>query len=545
MISFKNFIVESSSHILRGELGISKHLHDFLWHLTSPNPHGSDHEEGKDYYHGVVPLHEDIDNKEFLEFIFEGNVIGHPKLKSMGVPYAGTEGAYHPHNIVREGIKKEILSRQQHNKENEERVKAGEKPKPYPSIRQRISDGFHAALNNNEDAKERKRKAKESVEHFRQYMHEHGGHAKGNKLEFMGQNGKTASSSGDGRNTIGASLAPHTVGTSDPYGQVKCPGHHFDNCPNASSECKENCLGLTAGGNRQYPEAALRAKVIRQRYLMEHPEHAARVMSHEISENEKWTSNHHTIHDKDGSIVGYQNKKSGKVKSEVKHMTHDEVKQKLDNGELHKRNIESGVRLNVTSDLKWHKFGGGALMKKHPNTHFYDYTKNVSSTKDDLPSNYSLALSHTGDNHPESNSHHVVDHLRNGGVVAMVHHRGKNSPTPKRVKVIGSKEGEDEWHVANGDNDDNIDHRHDAAADHHNKIADEHEAAGNRVEAEKHRKIAQEYKTKKRGVVSGLELKGVTNDAAGNFANKVDKDGTIWIHDHPHKKYGQTLPMHK
>jgi hypothetical protein len=48
-----------------------------------------------------------------------------------------------------------------------------------------------------------------------------------------------------------------------------------------------------------------------------------------------------------------------------------------------------------------------------------------------------------------------------------------------------------------------------------------------------------------RGVVSGLQLKGVTNESAGNFANHVDEHGTIWIHDH---KHGQgphkTIPIH-
>jgi hypothetical protein len=58
-------------------------------------------------------------------------------------------------------------------------------------------------------------------------------------------------------------------------------------CPNASKECRENCLGLKAGGNRQFPFAALRSKILRTQFLHEHPEEAARLMHHEITQNEK------------------------------------------------------------------------------------------------------------------------------------------------------------------------------------------------------------------------------------------------------------------
>lgn len=536
MLSFKKFLTESLEGELKGEGGLPKSLHDFFWHLSAPSLHVDGYDHGPDYHHGQVNIHEGFD-QEGLEFLGEG------------VPQGVTptvDTPYHPHDIIRAGIRKEIENRRKHNEENEERKSRGEEVKPYPSIRERISQGFHAAFPPGESKAEKLKKGKEARKHFHAFMAKEGNHKEGSNLQFMGQNGKTASSAGDGRNTIGISLAPHTVGTSDPAGRVKCPGHHVDSCPNASSECKKNCLGLTAGGNIQYPNAALRSKVLRQRYLMEHPEHAARLISHEIGENEKWTGDHETIHDKSGKILGYRKKKDGKITSEhkvdyvdakgkvSKKLEHPDVMaKKIESGEYHTRNIESGVRLNVTSDYKWHKFGDGKLFHAHPKTKFYDYTKNVSSTHEDLPSNYKLALSHTGDNHAESNSHHVVNHLRNGGVAAMVYKRGKGVPQPKRVKVIGSKEGHDEWHVADGDSDDNIDHRHAAAAEHHEKQAEHHESLGNHDEARKHKALADEYRNGKRGVVSGLELKGVSNEKAGKFANDVDKDGTIWLHEHP------------
>jgi len=547
MLSFKSFLVENCEGELHGELGIPKQVHDLLWNLTAP---GLEHNNGEktepDYKYGKVELHEDF---------FEGDL----SILIEGVPKGMTptsEDAYHPHDIIRAGIRKEIENRKQHNSENLDRQKNGEESKPYPSIRERISSGFHKAFPEGESKEEKIKKGKESRKHFQEYMSKEGGHAKKNNLQFMSQNGKTASSAEVGRNTVGVSLAPHTIGTKDPAGKLKCPGHHVDSCPNATKECKENCLGLTAGGNRQYPEASLRSKVLRQRYLMEHPEHAARLISHEIGENEKFADEHHTIHNKEGGIEGYKNKKTGKIKTEGKHSP-EELKSKLESGEHHTRPIESGVRMNVTSDYKWHKFGGGKLFKAHPKTQFYDYTKNVSSTKDELPENYKLALSHTGDNHSESNSHHVINHLRRGGVSAMVYQRGKDHPHPQRVKVIGSKEGEDEWHVANGDNDDNIDHRHEAAAVHHESKAEEHKNLADKAEGEvrgahlreaaKHTDLADQYRRRKKGVVSGLELKGVTNDKAGKFANKVDKHGTIWLHEHPHPEHQGdhiNVPMH-
>ena len=123
------------------------------------------------------------------------------------------------------------------------------------------------------------------------------------------------------------------------------------------------------------------------------------------------------------------------------------------------------------------------------------YTKIASRLKKKLPSNYSLALSHTGTEHAESNDKHVIDALENGHVVAMVHQRSKVTPT--HVEDVKT---EKRYPVVNGDNDDNV--------------YDRHRMAGI---------------PKSQGVVSGLKLKGVSNKQAGFFANKVDPDGIIRI----------------
>jgi len=498
---FKDFLTEKSiardvenENLENSE--IPTVLHNHLWHLSSPMMGET--------------------SSQFVES--EEN-----SLTSTDVLMVeSTSVAKHPNEIIRNGLAAE------------EKINADAGGKA-PSIRARIKAGFHAAIPEGETPDVTKQKAKESQQHFRNFMHTEGGHAKNNTLSLLSQNGKTASSAGAGRNTVGLSLAPHALGsvTSDKVvpdgGKIK---GHFDTCPSASSECRKNCLGITAGGNRQYPENSLRSKVLRQRYVVEHPEHTARLLSKEISDNEKWSASNETIHDKSGAIVGHVHKKTGKIDSATKDLSKEAIGAKLKTGEFERRPIESGVRLNVTSDLQHHNLHPAAFFERHKATKFYDYTKNTGTTNDTLPHNYTIGLSHTGDNHAESNSSAVIKHLSKGGISAMVYKRGKDQPKPKRVKVVGSNEGEHEWEVVDGDSDDNLDQRHVAAAKIHlAKETNPEQKTMHLQNAEKHAKIADEYMTRKRGIVSGLELKGVKNDAAGNFANTVDHTGTIWLHD--------------
>lgn len=670
MQSFSSFLTESSQqneeeHEFNDisdpvQFGMPKALHDFLWHLTAPNWDGRG--EGPEYSakrpEGKLPLIESVtifhnSSKYIIEAASASEKINadsstpdkdadeykHPLLATD--EKHDLDNPHHPLNIVRRGIDEENKKIKTHN-DVTDAIRARNKAKgfkgdamdirhpdyehetsDYQKPKQRVSSGVDAAFKEKEiedsdtsSAKEkaeakatRLKKAEESSKHYRAFMTREGGASKTNKMNMLSQNGKTAKSKTVGRNTVGLALAPHTIGTVDPTGKhVIAAGHSNDNnaCPKATESCSKNCLGLVAGGNRQYPVNSLKAKVLRQRYLTEHPEHAARLISHEIGENEKYADEHETIHGNDGKIVGTRNKKSGKVVANIgagdesvpkkltlppKHV-HDETKSAEENATLkaqklkdreaakpavkenqqtrmvakakltkqlhadiihhtknntdkyHARPIESGARLNVTSDLEWHKMGHGKIMKHHPKTELYDYTKNHHvAMSNDLPKNYHVAFSHTGDKHDESNSGDAVKVLHKGGVLAMVYHRGKDVPKPKRVKVIGSKEGEHEWHVADGDSDDNIDQRHEAAAQHHEELSEKHKTLAKTATtsdkkeehsnaAASHKKLAHEYRTKQHGVVSGLRLKGVKNEDVGAFANPVDKDGTIWIHNH-------------
>lgn len=362
-------------------------------------------------------------------------------------------------------------------------IAKGQDSQPQGNLWQHLRKGFAQAFPDNEDPKVTKQKAQEARKHFRNFMTDRGGHSPNNNLQLTSENGKTALSSGEGVQTIGLALTPH-----------KSHGYDTDFCPNASSECRENCLGFTAGGNKQYPEDAFRGKLLRTQYLAEHPEHAARLMSHEISENEKWSNDHHSVHNEKGEFIGYKNKKTGKISASGKGETPENIQQKLESNEYSTRNIKPGFRGNVTSDLPWEKLMPRKFFDRHSNTQFYDYTKNHSRVgHKDLPPNYSLALSHTGTGHAESNDEHAINALRNGNVVALVHQKSKVTPTHVENVETGER-----WRIANGDNDDNVYDRQ-----------------------------TKEEKEKGIGVVSGLKLKGVKNEAAGVFANKVDPDGII------------------
>lgn len=372
---------------------------------------------------------------------------------------------------------------------------------PSGNLFHHIKNGFHAAFPEGESPEQTTAKAKEAQKHFRNWMTERGGHAENNQMSLTGDNGKTRLSTGVGMATIGVSLAPHSSSGL----------HKFDVCPKASSECRKGCLGFTAGGNKQYPETAFRAKLLRTQYVAEHPENAARLMSHELKQHEDWTSNHKTVHDHQGNIIGYQHKQTGEVTSELPVKAKDaagkkaeraanvqRIKDGIASKEYKTNDIASGFRGNVTSDLPLERLMPSKFFERHKNTQFYDYTKVAGRLNKKLPENYSLALSHTGTGHAESNDKEVIKHLENGGVVAMVHQKSKVTPTHVEDVQTGRR-----WKIVDGDSDDNV--------------FDRHRSAGI---------------DKSEGVVSGLKLKGIKNEAAGHFANKVDDDGVIRI-NHP------------
>jgi hypothetical protein len=323
-------------------------------------------------------------------------------------------------------------------------IKKGNRELPDENLHKRIHAGFSQALEEMKTEKPEvtQQKAKEARKAYEDFAKSRGFKSGGNMLI---ENGKTKKSSGEGVHTKGLSLAPHSAsGLKD-----------FDVCPRASKECRANCLGTEAGGNRQFPDSALASKVLKTHFLALHPHHAARLLDHEIGQHVK---------------------------------------------DAEKNGMKAGVRLNVTSDIPYEKFAKH-LFERHPTAQFYDYTKIhkrvMDQSKEGHPSNYHLTLSHTGTGHAESNDNHAINALNHGHVVAMVYQRGKGVPEPTHVKDVktGTK-----YPIANGDDDDNT--------------FDRHETLG---------------VSNRQGVVSGLRLKGVKNEDAGHFANKVDPDGVIRI----------------
>jgi hypothetical protein len=156
--------------------------------------------------------------------------------------------------------------------------------------------GFHKAFNVNpdtgeegpeDDEKTHQAKVQTSYKHFNQFLHRRGGMSATGKNKMFTSNGKTESSkdaplkdnagkSYKGVKTVGLSLSP-----------ANASGYHHNLCPKATGECTGACLGTHAGGNKQFPYTTARAKLLRTQYIHEHPEHAARIMHHELTHNEK------------------------------------------------------------------------------------------------------------------------------------------------------------------------------------------------------------------------------------------------------------------
>ena len=428
---------------------------DFLEHLCSPVIHPLHMPSGaediyEEYEFRAPLLFEDgsLTYNQLLELIMLTEAGEFPILNNIKPPPTKKQKEQdHLKQITKKGV--DLLNR--HNKGKH--------------AFQHMKKEFHRAFNVNHETGEEgpdddkatwNSKVKKAQNHFNHFMHKRGALTKGGKHKLFTANGKTEASKDaplkheDGKEykgviTKGLSMSP--AGAS---------GYHHNLCPCRTKECEKSCLGTEAGGNKLFPYAAGKAKLVRTQYVHEHPHHAAVLMSHELGHNEKAAK---------------------------------------------KKGYKAGARLNVTSDIPYEHLMPKKFFNKHKDTQFYDYTKQHGRIgKDKVPSNYHLTLSHTGSNHDESNDKHVINHLRNGGVVAMVHRRtgSKGSVPPHTVR---NRETGESWKVHAGDNNDNtfehIDER-----------------------------------KKKQGVVRSLKLKGVNSKKAGNFANRVDHNGVIWVGKH-------------
>jgi hypothetical protein len=276
------------------------------------------------------------------------------------------------------------------------------------NLHKRIGLGMRSELAKmeKETPQESREKLKQSKQVLRDFARSRGLKA-GTAPKMLRGNMKTEKSSGEGVLTTGLNLAPHATSGLN----------NFDVCPNASQECRANCLGTTAGGNKQYPDTALSSKILRTHFIAAHPEHAVRLIDSEISA--------HTRKAKRMRMI-------------------------------------PGVRLNITSDIAW-EHHAPQLFTRHPKVQFYDYTKSPNRVMKHLdpksghPKNYHLTLSHTGTGHSESNDKDVGRVLRAGGVVASVFKRGQGRKLP--THVIDHSTGK-KYPVVNGDEDDNTFDRH-------------------------------------------------------------------------------------
>lgn len=354
MFSFKQFITEAMEE---SDLpGVPKPLHDFLFHLSGPSDETI---SGKSLKEEFEQLSEEVDVDK----------VAH---KSMNLPK--TRG------MIEKANADPVLKNASHK-----------------TMGSKLRDTFNDM--EKEEPHVAKAKLAESKKVFKEFAQ-----SRGYKTapKILNENGKTRKSTGENVHTKGLALAPHATGGL----------HKFDVCPRASKECRANCLGTESGGNRQYPDTALSSKVLKTHFIAKHPEHAARILDHEIGQ-----------HAKSATAKGYK----------------------------------PGVRLNVTSDISW-EHHAPQLFSRHPGVQFYDYTKmhnRVGHPK--LPENYHLTLSHTGTGHAESNDHHAIKALENGHTVAMVYGKNKHTPTPTHVEDVKSGR---RYPIIGGDKDDNTFDRH-------------------------------------------------------------------------------------
>jgi len=231
--------------------------------------------------------------------------------------------------------------------------------------------------------------------------------------------------------------------------------HGINTCPKASTECKSACLAHTSGAMAR-AKATQDAKKRKTDALFKSPEDMAIALHHHISKEEKAAK-------KDGTY-------------------------------------SYSARMNTTSDIPQSVYHG--LRKAHPDTQFYDYTKehkqvlhNLKHKDEPGHNNLHLTFSSTGVHHDESNWHHCREVLKAGGNVAMVS-RSKNAIKGKEQTAknqlphtVHDHDTGEKWPTLDGDG-----RSHDLAGHGDARFLD------------------------KPGHIAMLHLKGVNPKKAGNFS---------------------------
>lgn len=245
-------------------------------------------------------------------------------------------------------------------------------------------------------------------------------------------------------------------------------------CAKATTECEASCLGTTAGLNANL--SAINSKISKNHFFVQHPEHAAHLVHSELLR-----------HIDDVAEVNAERKANGDAP------------------------MDAGARFNVVSDYHMTKHMAGIVdhvtryaAAKGVKFVARDYTKHderLLKPEPGRPSNYHMALSHTGTGHDESNDGAVSRALEGGHTVAAVIHGDATHFYDHRTGR--------HYPIVDGDSDDFIERRH--------------AEVGHTVDRDENGlQIGRNAAGQKEGVVSALRVKGSSNaakEAAGDFVS--------------------------
>jgi len=193
-----------------------------------------------------------------------------------------------------------------------------------------------------EGPKERASKLKEARAAKKAYYAEIGAPNSG---KLLGANTKTKKSATERVNTIGLALAPHTLSG-------------INQCLYSKTRCENPCLGTESGNNKLTPDHTRRAQIAKTRFLHTHPEHAARLIHHELTKHIENTKNTFVDTTKEAAEEAAPKVKREKGAPKVK-KTGGVFKKKFDSPEAreeylkanpHIQGFKPAFRWDITSD---------------------------------------------------------------------------------------------------------------------------------------------------------------------------------------------------
>ena len=492
MLRFKQFLMESAM-----QCTVPDATHNFITHLMAP----------------VVASHQgDVSLMEVrLNLARPGADTKIPKGKRVPVPNVLD------HDAVTEKDNPEHVDRYKRLMENGKKIaeEAGGGPKVLGQMKKGF-DAHSAAIESGGEAEE-KRRLKEARAHQKEWRQRVAGY-KGNG-DNLGENTKIAKKNKNvAENSTGLALSPFTM-----HGV-----HGHNGCVKASSECRNSCLAYTTGKNAMLSN--INSKIAKHQYMMQHPEHAAALLHAEMKKHIDDTAklNDGDHHEREVAKHGEAVKtaKTDKLKSQAQKRL-DAAKEAREDHKNGKR-YQAGFRMNVLQDYPTNHVMGRMMdsvqehaKKKGVKMVVRDYTKHAERLDKERHPEHHMALSSTGADHPESNEEDVGDALNNGHTVAaVVAHHPEHGPI---THVYDHKH--DRYHpVVNGDADDMIEARHEEAG--FKKGVDQK---------------GYDDKGRTAGVVSGLKIKGLSNDVreqAGKFVHVPNKS----FNDRHVDSHGRSLP---